>query len=167
MHDGPSEGKQSRAPGSITSTGIKGDRLLSSFVITFASMKKPRDAENAACATGWFCLSCDLPTKRSRKLSFTKIKITKAFLPSIFHGHGFTKHIRNSHSGRRTNERDKTFSDLYKQQPPYSSVLPCFIRYRRTLERSAKQPLFLLHQRRIHKHELFARVLRKEVGVSV
>jgi hypothetical protein len=36
MHDGPFEGKQSRANGSITSTGIKGDRLLSSFVITFA-----------------------------------------------------------------------------------------------------------------------------------
>jgi hypothetical protein len=35
MHDGPSEGKQSRAPGSITSTGIKADRLLSLFVITF------------------------------------------------------------------------------------------------------------------------------------
>src|SRR5688572_2211050 len=48
MHDGPFEGKQSRANGSITSTGIKGDRLLSSFVITFAYMIKPCHAENPA-----------------------------------------------------------------------------------------------------------------------
>jgi hypothetical protein len=54
MHDGPFEGKQSRAPGSITSTGIKGDRLLSSFVITFVYLIKPCHAENPACATDWF-----------------------------------------------------------------------------------------------------------------
>src|SRR5688572_16795058 len=66
MHDGPFEEKQSRAPGSITSTGIKGDRLLSSFVITFAYMKKPCHAGNPACAVGRFFLSCDRPRERSR-----------------------------------------------------------------------------------------------------
>jgi hypothetical protein len=44
-------------------------------------MIKPCDAENPACATGWFCLSCDQPSKRAR--NFHKAQDYQAFFPIL------------------------------------------------------------------------------------